>query len=401
MLTKSYLWGENADEFIKNFISIIALRYGSKKLLKEISRENSVLYKKDVYITLKNIVQAVVFTGNTKVEKLEALKQAKNIYNNPIFSLGFNNPNFIVKKLPDFQEIIDDMKFYKSCFEMNAYNIINTIVNLVIAQITDMDLNKLFIEGVGHLERFIQHSLATNPNWNIKTLTSDNPKLVIPIGAAGCGKSTFYKELGNVVNISCDNIRYLLFSSYGPSFAAWESSLSWWVVNMLTDYYLNRGYSVFFNGVNTDLEYRSPMSMEAPDSLYEGLKYNIKLVYFEPPVKLNDAELAELKAINLWTTPIEKLDMTKISTNVKKIIEMIKTNVDRTFQRTKEIREGKKDQDPFDILYAVPAPIVKLFVEQNFDRPTSANVVVIPRKEIPDPLEREKFYKEYAALVLK
>ena len=401
MLSKSYLWGADADEFTRNILKTVALRYRVPKLLDEMNKEKSTLFGKDVYICLRNIVDAVMFKDKNEDEKLQALVEAKNIYNQAIFALSYDGKKYIVKNLPDFDEMINNIFFYRECFGMNIYNIVNTVLTLVKCQITGYNLKTLFLEGVGHIERFIQYSLLTNKNWDIKTLTTKNPKFIMPIGAAGCGKSTFYRELGNVVNISCDNIRYLLFKEYGPCFQSWESSLSWWVVNTLADYYLNRGYSVFYNGVNTDMQYRSPMSMEVHDSIYEGLKYDIRLVYFEPPVKLNDAELKELKAINLWAQPIEKLDLNSISPNVRKIIEMIKNNVERTVQRTKEIRDGIKDQDPFDILYSVPAPIVKLFVEQNFDVPTSSNVVIIPRKEIPDENERVKFYREYALKLLK
>lgn len=400
MTVKNKFWGRTPDEYARNIIKIIALKYGVPQLLEEISRDNSTLYGKDVYICFRSIIEAVAFKGKTAEEKLKALTEAKNIYNQGIFSLTYDQKSFIVKNLPDFDEVIENLKFFKNCFSMNIYNMVNTILTMTKCQITGYDMNSLFLEGMAHIERFIQFSLFTNKNWNLKTLQSDSPKLIIPIGAAGCGKSTFYKELGNVINISCDNIRYLLFKQHGPCFQSWESSLSWWVVNSLTDYYLNKGYSVFYNGVNTDPQYRSPMTMEVRDSIYEGLKYNIKLAYFEPPVKLNPNELKELKDINLWAQSIEKMDLSKISSNVKKIMEMIKNNFERTMQRTKEIREGIREQDPFDILYSVPAPIVKMFVEQNFDLPKTENVTIIPRKEIPDESERIKFYRGFADKIM-
>jgi hypothetical protein len=70
-------------------------------------------------------------------------------------------------------------------------------------------------------------------------------------------------------------------------------------------------------------------------------------------------------------------------------------------ERTKAIREGDAQQDPFDILYPVPPAIVKLFMEQSFTKPEGENVVVIPRKEIPDAKERAAFYHEYAQKVVK
>ncbi|HPP88302.1 MAG TPA: hypothetical protein PLM75_10635 [bacterium] len=400
MATNFKMWGANADEVTRNYLKFIGLTYGSSRLVDEMSKSKSTIYSKDVYICLKNIIDAVLFNGSTEQEKIKALQNARNLYNSPIFAVDYQHKDFAIKNLPDFQEVIDDLKYYSDCFKLNIYSIVNTVLSLIVAQVTGYNLNKLFVEGVGHIERFIEFSLINNKNWNAKKLSTKNPKLIMPIGAAGCGKSTFYRELSNVVNISCDNIRYLLFKDFGPCFQSWESGLSWWVVNALTDYYLNKGYSVFYNGVNTDLQYRSPMTNEAKDPIFEGLPYDIRLVYFEPLTKLNKTELDELKNINLWQTPIEKVDLSKVSPKVRMILEMIKNNVERTYQRTKEIREGKKEQDPFDILYAVPAPIVKLFVEQNFDKPTGKNVIVIPRKEIPDEIERQKFYREYADKVL-
>ena len=238
------------------------------------------------------------------------------------------------------------------------------------------------------MEAFIAASLKENKNWNKNTLTSAGPKLIIPIGAAGCGKSTFYHELGNVVNASCDNIRYMLFKDFGPCFAPWESTLAWFVVNRMTDLYLGRGYSVFYNGVNTDLEYRSPITMENPDPLYAGIPYRMKLVYFEPTVSLTSSEVNELRSINLWGTTLDKVDRKGLSPNVCKILDLIQTNTERTMERTKAIREGKAEQDPFDILYPVPPAIVKMFMEQSFTKPQGPNVVVVPRKEIPDAAER-------------
>lgn len=292
------------------------------------------------------------------------------------------------------------MENFSNCFKLSPYSIINTYLAVVEAQITGFDLAELYKKGEKHIEDFIGHSLKNNSNWAEKTLVGKNPVLIIPIGAAGGGKSTFYRELSNVVNISCDNVRYLLFKEFGPCFGSWESCLAWWTVNQLTDNYLNGGYSVFYNGVNTDMEYRSPITMENPDPLYAGIPYKIKLVYFEPPVKLTPDELKELKSINLWTNPAEKIDITSLSPNVAKIMELIKNNFQRTLLRTKEIADGKKQQNQFDVLYPVPAAIVKLFVEQSFDMPKGENVIIIPRKEIPDERNRSAFYRGYAKQML-
>jgi hypothetical protein len=173
------------------------------------------------------------------------------------------------------------------------------------------------------------------------------------------------------------------------------------VVNRLTDLFLGRGYHVFYNGVNTDLEYRSPITMENPHALFAGMPYRFKLVYFEPPVSLTDQELTELKGINLWATPLEKVDRQKLSTNVRGILDVITRNFERTMERTSAIRQGQAQQDPFDILYPVPPAIVKLFVEQSFTRPTGPNIVVVPRREIPDANDRAAFYRDYAGKTLE
>ncbi|OQA92099.1 MAG: hypothetical protein BWY26_00490 [Elusimicrobia bacterium ADurb.Bin231] len=381
----------------KAIIRKVATKYGLEKLLKIVENENSLLFEKDVYICLHNIIEAVL----SRVDPLSALKEAKNIYNTPIFLVNQKENKYIAKKVPDLDKAVMDLEVFNNCFDLNPYAIVNTLLACIEAQVTGFELYTLYEKGTYHLQNFIKESLTNNSRWDESTLVTEKPVLIIPIGAAGCGKSTFYKELSNVVNISCDNIRYLLFKSFGPCFSPWESCLSWWTVNQLTDKYLRGGYSVFYNGVNTDLEYRSPVTMENPDPLYAGMPYNIKLVYFEPPAKLDEKELKELKSINLWANPIQDMDFSSFSPNVIKIMELIKDNFQRTLARTKDIAEGKKKQDPFDVLYSVPAAIVKLFVEQSFDKPAGDNVIIVPRKDIKDLDERAAFYRSYAEKVQK
>lgn len=380
----------------RDILGKIAEKYGLKSLSEVIREDDSIVWGKDVTLCVTNILKAVEAGGNTK----ELLKEAKNMYNTPIFGINVKEGAYLIKSEPDPVRAVEEMAKYDFCFKLSPYHVINTYLTILTAQITGHDPAALVKKGEEHLEAFIAHSLKENPNWDKKTLSSDHPLLIIPIGAAGCGKSTFYRELGNVVNASCDNVRYLLFKEYGPCFAPWESTLAWWVVNRLTDLYLGRGYSVFYNGVNTDLEYRSPITMENPHLLFAGIPYRFKLVYFEPPVNLTEKELAELKGINLWATPLEKVDRTALSGNVKSILDLITDNFQRTMERTSAIRQGKSEQDPFDILYPVPPAIVKLFVEQAFTRPSGPKVVVVPRREIPDATARAAFYREYAAKTL-
>lgn len=394
MIDKEFMWGSNPRQFTVNFLKVIALKYGLENLLVELENKNSCLFSKDIFLCIENIVDAVVFKGNNTEEKIAALKQAKNIYNMPIFLI--DGDKFNIKRLPDFYRILDNVRFFEKSLNMNIYNTVNTILTLFKAQITGSNLNEMFFLSVGHIERSIENGFFTNPNWNRKEEISDNPMLVMPIGTAGCGKSTFYRVLKNVVNISCDNIRYLLFKEFGPCFKSWESTISWWIVNNLTDFYIRRGYSVFYNGVNTDMEYRAPMTMEINNPLYQGLKYNIKLVYFEPAVKLNTEELAELKSINLWKDDIMKLDFSKYSTNVSKTLEIIKSNYQRTVARTLKINNGEQMQDPYDVQYLVPPAVIKIFIEQSFNKPKGRNVLSIPRKNILDEKERTEFYKKYA-----
>jgi len=380
----------------KDLLFQMAKRYQLKKLEDIVGDENSLLFEKDVYICLQNIVEASLSGGDV----LESLKNAKNVYNSPVFAVNPQKGIFQIKTVPDFEKAISDMEKFSNCFKLNAYSIVNTFLALIEAQVTGFDLGDLYQKGVRHIGDLIKDALSKNPNWDEKTLTDSNPVLIIPIGAAGTGKSTFYKELSNVVNISCDNVRYLLFKDFGPCFSSWESCLAWWTVNQLTDHYIGKGYNVFYNGVNTDMEYRSPITMENPNPLYAGMPYNIKLVYFEPPARLTPEELKELKSINLWATPVDKVDFTSLSPNVLKIMGLIKNNFERTMARTREISEGKKQQDPFDVLYSVPAAIVKLFVEQSFEKPSGKNVIIVPRKEIPDEDKRAEFYRKYAKKVL-
>lgn len=368
----------------------VAERYDLHTLSGILKNNNTDLINKDIFICLNGIVEA----AESKNSILEDLKSSKNIYGSSIFAVNIDKGEYLIKNEPDFKEAIEKFNDYSFCFKLSPYHIINTFLALVVAQITGYDLNKLRQKGKDHIEESIRIMKMSSLESNAET------KLIMPVGAAGCGKSTFFRELNNVVNISCDNIRYLLFKEYGPCFSSWESCLSWWIVNSLTDYFLNNGYNVFYNGVNTDKEYRSPMTMEDPDPLFKGIPYNIKIVYFEHKVNLNNEELEELKNINLWKVPIEELDITEYSANVAEILKTIEKNYTRTLQRTKEIKEGKKEQDLFDVLYAVPAPIVKLFVEQSFNRPEGNNVVTVKRKEIPDENERRKFYQQYATNVM-
>jgi hypothetical protein len=383
-------------EGTKKIFTQIAEKYNLPKLAQIIKNEDHILWKKDIAICVTNILKAVESDGDTK----ELLKEAKNMYNGPIFAINAQEGKYLIEAEPDPEKAIEELANFDFCFKLSPYHVINTYMAILIAQVTAQNLNSLIKKGEEHMEAFIAAALKDNPNWNKETLTTEKPQLIIPIGAAGCGKSTFYRELGNVVNASCDNIRYLLFKEYGPCFAPWESTLAWFVVNRLTDIYLGRGYSVFYNGVNTDLEYRSPITMENPDPLFAGMPYNMKLVYFEPTVSLTSSEVDELKSINLWAVPLDKVDRKGLSKNVCRILDLIQLNTERTMERTKAIREGKAEQDPFDILYPVPPAIVKMFMEQSFSKPEGANVVVVPRKEIPDAAERAAFYREYAKMAV-
>ncbi|MBU3956484.1 ATP-binding protein [bacterium] len=387
----------NADERTVDLLKEIAEKYSLDKLAKVLDDKNTLLFKTDIFICLRDIVKAAENGENV----LADLKEAKNIYKSPIFAVNPRKGEFLIKSAPDFSKAVSGMGKYSFCFKLSPYHIINTFLAVIEAQITNIDLDALYSKAEKHINDSIDYSLKNNPNWNKDTLTVKNPKLVMPVGAAGCGKSTFYRELSNVVNFSCDNMRYLLFKNFGPCFSSWESGLAWWVVNRATDTYLSMGYNVFYNGVNTDLEYRSPITMENPDPLFAGMPYEVKLVYFEPPAKLSKDELAQLKSINLWAQKIEELDMASLSPNVRSIMELIKSNYMRTLARTKDISEGKAEQNTFDILYAVPAAIVKLFVEQSFDVPQGENVVLVPRLEIPDDAERAAFYRKYAETVIQ
>lgn len=384
-------------EGTKKIFARIAEKYNLPALAQIIKSDDHIIWKKDVSICVTNILKAIEAEGNTR----ELLKEARNMYNGPIFAINAQEGKYIIEADPNPEKALEDLAKFDFCFKLSPYHVVNTYLAILVAQVTAQDLNSLLKKGEEHMEAFIAAALKDNPNWKKETLISDKPLLIIPIGAAGCGKSTFYQELGNVVNASCDNVRYMLFNSFGPCFAPWESTLAWFVVNRLTDVYLNRGYNVFYNGVNTDMEYRSPITMENPDLLYAGIPYRMKMVYFEPTVSLTTDEVNQLRSINLWATTLDKVDRTGLSANVGKILDLIQRNTERTMERTKAIREGKAEQDPFDILYPVPPAIVKMFMEQSFTKPQGQNVVVVPRKEIPDAAERAAFYRKYAEMVLK
>ncbi|MGM0441391.1 MAG: hypothetical protein ACQEQC_03115 [Elusimicrobiota bacterium] len=374
----------------------ISEKYELNNLKEILKDDDALLFKKDIFISLNNILNAKLADGDT----LELLKEAKNIYDAPIFVIDPEKDIYKIENEPDFEKAGETLKRYSYCFDLSPYHIVNTLLAIVVAQVGGINLDELIDKGDEHVQASIAHSLHNNPNWDEETLKTDDPKLIMPVGAAGSGKSTFYNELSNVVNFSCDNMRYLLFKEYGPCFSAWESCLSWWVVNRLLDSYIREGYNTFYNGVNTDLEYRSPITMEDPDPLFAGMPYDVEIVYFEPPVELTDEELEELKSVNLWEKSIDDIDFNKYSYNVAKVLEMVRDNYKRTIARTEKINAGEVQQDPFDVQYAVPAPVVKLFVEQSFDKPQGDSVTVVRRKEIPDPVERSRFYKKYARKVM-
>ena len=52
----------------------------------------------------------------------------------------------------------------------------------------------------------------------------------------------------------------------------------------------------------------------------------------------------------------------------------------------------------FPFILNVPPAIVKMFMEQSFSKPQGPNVVVVPRKEIPNAAERAAFYRKYAEM---
>ncbi|NLB34828.1 MAG: hypothetical protein GX817_03300 [Elusimicrobia bacterium] len=224
----------NADERTKELLRELADKYKLDILEAILTDENSKLIEKDIFISLKGILEAVDAPGDT----LEELKNAKNLYGAPVFAVNPQEGSFLIKNKPDIEKAIADMEKYSFCFKLSPYHIINTFLAILEAQITGFELDELIKKGEEHIEASIEDSLKNNPNWNEENLIGPNPLLIMPVGAAGCGKSTFYLELSDVVNISCDNIRYLLFKEFGPCFTSWESCLSWWVVNYLTDSYL-------------------------------------------------------------------------------------------------------------------------------------------------------------------
>jgi len=192
----------------KSLLKKIADKYGIKKLSDVVDNNRSLLYEKDVFICLHNIVDASLAPGDI----LENLRSAKNLYNSPIFAVNSQKGIFLIKNKSDFEKAILRMKDFSNCFHLNPYSIINTFLAIIETQITGFDLEKLYEKGKKHVGDFIKYSLKNNSNWDKKTLISKSPVLIIPIGAAGGGKSTFYRELSNVINISCDNVRYLLLA---------------------------------------------------------------------------------------------------------------------------------------------------------------------------------------------
>lgn len=124
----------------RDLLKKVAGRYGLKKLLDIVENDNSLLFEKDVYICLHNIVDAAISGG----EVLENLCNAKNLYNSPIFAVNFQKGIYQIKKNPDFEEAISQMENFSNCFKLSPYSIINTYLAVVEAQITGFDLAELY-----------------------------------------------------------------------------------------------------------------------------------------------------------------------------------------------------------------------------------------------------------------
>ena len=86
----------------RNLLKKVAARYGLKKLSDVVENDNSLLYEKDVYICLHNIVDAALMPGDV----IENLRLAKNLYNSPVFAVNFQKGIFLIKNKPDFEEAI-------------------------------------------------------------------------------------------------------------------------------------------------------------------------------------------------------------------------------------------------------------------------------------------------------
>ena len=71
--------GATAAEFTLNYFKTIAEKYKQDTMLKIVEAKNELMMKSDVFTSLSNIVQAVIFTEGPEAPQLEGLKKSDTL----------------------------------------------------------------------------------------------------------------------------------------------------------------------------------------------------------------------------------------------------------------------------------------------------------------------------------
>jgi len=106
-------------------------------------------------------------------------------------------------------------------------------------------------------------------------------QLIIPIGPAGCGKSSFYNNnfyLMDVCRISADDIRFKLldYKKTGVDFDQSREYIVWGSVWEAFISHINKENSIYLDATNLTQKIREPFRQIAKQK-----GYDIKIIYFK------------------------------------------------------------------------------------------------------------------------
>jgi len=109
-------------------------------------------------------------------------------------------------------------------------------------------------------------------------------ELIIPIGPAGCGKSSYYKKFYSNYFLVCpDLIRFRILDSENTKiYFSYEIEPEVWnEAYQIYDEALNKNYNIFFDSTNLTLKYRYPLVAKALKK-----SYFIHIIYFKIPIEI-------------------------------------------------------------------------------------------------------------------
>jgi len=147
------------------------------------------------------------------------------------------------------------------------------------------------IDALERLKCYIQFNYtAPNPEHYgiidtiIKKINNESKELVIPIGPAGCGKSTYRMKNYSKYTLICpDLIRFKILDSENTKiyFDYEFESQVWKQVYILFDEAIKCGYNIYFDATNLTQKRRYPLVCRA---LRKG--YKIHMIYFNIPLEV-------------------------------------------------------------------------------------------------------------------